>query len=248
MDIEKIKEQIKRENADLFPDEAASYRRKRGKLLDFLTIQCIICILMVLAFLLINMVRPVWAKSVTDTVNTQTQNVEPTTENIINYANSIYHSAVGKVTDAIGGDTENAEILDDEVVLPCMISAPLTGLITSHFGERENPFGGEKQTHYGVDVAADSGTDIRACADGVIITSDSNELAGKYVEIEHTGGLISRYLHCSELFVDEGDEISAGDIIASVGNTGNSTGPHLHFELKLNGVAVNPEKVVDISD
>jgi murein DD-endopeptidase MepM/ murein hydrolase activator NlpD len=116
------------------------------------------------------------------------------------------------------------------------------GSYTSNFGYRADPFTGAHTYHEGVDFSADTGTPILAAASGKVITSEVHPGYGKLVEIDHGNGLVTRYAHASRLHVDVGALVVRGQKIAEVGNTGRSTGPHLHFEVRLNGTAQNPAR------
>ena len=117
---------------------------------------------------------------------------------------------------------------------------------TSNFGYRIDPFNGHSTFHEGVDFAAESGTPINAAASGKVIYADVHPAYGKCVEIDHGNGLVTRYAHGSELLVKEGDLVVRGQRISRVGSTGRSTGPHLHFEVRLNGVAQNPGRFLAV--
>ncbi len=117
---------------------------------------------------------------------------------------------------------------------------PVKGWITSRFGRRKSPFTGRREFHRGVDIAASKGTPIYASADGVVAFSGSKGLMGKMIVIDHGFGMLTRYAHIHKLLKKKGEHVKRGDKIALVGNTGRSTGPHLHYEVRLNGVAVNP--------
>ncbi len=117
---------------------------------------------------------------------------------------------------------------------------------TSNFGYRIDPFTGHSTFHEGVDFAAESGTPINAAASGKVIYADVHPAYGKCVEIDHGNGLVTRYAHGSELLVKEGDLVVRGQRISRVGSTGRSTGPHLHFEVRLNGVAQNPGRFLAV--
>ena len=117
---------------------------------------------------------------------------------------------------------------------------------TSNFGFRIDPFNGHSTFHEGVDFAAESGTPINAAASGKVIYADVHPAYGKCVEIDHGNGLVTRYAHGSELLVKEGDLVVRGQRISRVGSTGRSTGPHLHFEVRLNGVAQNPGRFLAV--
>jgi hypothetical protein len=116
---------------------------------------------------------------------------------------------------------------------------PVIGFTTSGYGPRNGAF------HHGIDIAAPSGTPILAVADGVVEQAGWNGGYGNYIRIAHgkiSGGpmLSTAYAHASKLSVSTGQKVSAGQVIASVGSTGDSTGPHLHFETRLNGNSTNP--------
>ena len=117
---------------------------------------------------------------------------------------------------------------------------------TSNFGYRIDPFSGHQTFHEGVDFAAETGTPINAAASGKVIYADVHSAYGKCVEIDHGNGLVTRYAHGSELLVKEGDLVVRGQRISRVGSTGRSTGPHLHFEVRLNGVAQNPGRFLAV--
>jgi murein DD-endopeptidase MepM/ murein hydrolase activator NlpD len=112
--------------------------------------------------------------------------------------------------------------------------------LTSDYGTRIHPVLGGRRAHKGVDLAAPVGTPIYATADGVVGRADWFSSYGLYVSIEHGGNLQTRYGHMSRLNVAAGQQVRKGDIIGFVGSTGRSTGPHLHYEVRVAGEAVNP--------
>lgn len=116
---------------------------------------------------------------------------------------------------------------------------PVNGVITSRFAAIENVRSG---AHTGLDIGAASGTPIKAVADGVVTYASSMGTYGNLVRISHGNGVETYYAHCSRILVGVGQTVSAGDTIALVGSTGNSTGPHLHLEIRLNGTPINPQK------
>ena len=122
---------------------------------------------------------------------------------------------------------------------------PVSGPVTSDYGERIHPITGEESFHSGRDIGADEGVGISAVYDGVVIGVGVGELSGNYVKIDHGDGLVALYCHCSRVFVEEGDAVRKGDVIAAVGHTGAATGPHLHFEIRLNGELTDPARVLD---
>lgn len=112
--------------------------------------------------------------------------------------------------------------------------------MTSGFGMREHPVLGGRRAHTGVDLAAPVGTPIHATADGVVSKASWFGGYGLFVSIEHGGALQTRYGHMSRLNVAEGQTVHKGDVIGFVGSTGRSTGPHVHYEVRVDGAAVNP--------
>ena len=121
---------------------------------------------------------------------------------------------------------------------------PTRGWVTSGFGLRKSPFTGRKEKHKGWDIGARLGSTIRATADGVVRVSGRESGYGKMLEIDHGYGITTRYGHNSKNLVKVGDRVKRGDKIALVGSTGRSTGPHLHYEVRLSGVAVNPRNYI----
>jgi murein DD-endopeptidase MepM/ murein hydrolase activator NlpD len=121
---------------------------------------------------------------------------------------------------------------------------PCKGWYTSNFGYRKSPFTGQREFHKGVDISNRKGTPIVATANGRVSYVGDKGLLGKTVVINHGHGMITRYAHIDKALKKRGEKVKRGDIIAQVGNTGRSTGPHLHYEVHLNGVPVNPKKYI----
>jgi murein DD-endopeptidase MepM/ murein hydrolase activator NlpD len=117
---------------------------------------------------------------------------------------------------------------------------PARGPIGSRYGYRIDPINGRQKMHAGLDIAAPPGTPVRAPADGVISFAGWDDQYGKLVSIDHGYGVLTRFGHNSQIFVQVGQKISKYDVISAVGSTGRSTGPHLHYEVRVNGLAVNP--------
>jgi murein DD-endopeptidase MepM/ murein hydrolase activator NlpD len=124
---------------------------------------------------------------------------------------------------------------------------PASGAITSPFGERMNPRGGGAQFHSGLDISIPQGTPVRATADGVVSISGMNAGAGNLVVLEHGFGYSTAYAHNKTLVVNVGQRVKRGEIISYSGSTGNSTGPHLHYEVWKNGKAINPNGFLEVS-
>ena len=134
-------------------------------------------------------------------------------------------------------DTDNTDDAGSQDVLKW----PTDGTnITSYFGPRAQPIAGASTYHEAVDIGVPEGTNVYACADGVVTTASYSDSAGNMVVIDHGNGLVSKYFHNKELKVAAGDTVTKGQIIAISGNTGNSTGAHLHFGIYSNGTAVDP--------
>ena len=115
---------------------------------------------------------------------------------------------------------------------------------TSRFGYRVSPFTQRREFHKALDISTSKGTPILATADGVVTFSGKKGLLGNAVIINHGHGIVTRYGHCSKLLKKRGDKVKRWETIALVGNTGRSTGPHVHYEVHLNGIPVNPEKYI----
>jgi murein DD-endopeptidase MepM/ murein hydrolase activator NlpD len=119
---------------------------------------------------------------------------------------------------------------------------PANGWGTSTFGMRKSPFTGKPKMHEGIDIAARTGTPAFATGDGIVSQAETAPGYGKLVVIDHGYGYKTYFAHNSKLFVNVGQRVKRGERIADIGNTGSSTGSHLHYEVRLNGVPVNPKK------
>lgn len=125
---------------------------------------------------------------------------------------------------------------------------PVSGTQTSIYGYRNDPFTGEITIHNGVDIAAKKGTEIKAALSGVVeVAKMSGGDYGNYIIINH-GGFKTLYGHCEKLYADVGKKVSSGDIIATVGSTGRSTGPHLHFEIRIGDTRIDPTPFINIEN
>ena len=121
-------------------------------------------------------------------------------------------------------------------------SAPVNGPVGSGFGFRPDPFSGRAALHTGLDFPADVGTPILAAAGGMVVSTEVHPAYGNLVEIDHGNGLLTRYAHTSKVLVKNGDLVKRGQLVALVGTSGRSTGPHLHFEVLVEGVPQNPAR------
>ena len=118
---------------------------------------------------------------------------------------------------------------------------PVQGVITSRYGVSSRI---RKSNHTGLDIAVSSGTPIKVVSSGKVTYAGYQGSYGNLVKVEHGQGVETWYAHTKEMYVTEGQEVKAGDVIAAVGSTGNSTGPHLHFEIRINGEHINPQNYI----
>jgi len=116
------------------------------------------------------------------------------------------------------------------------------GWLSSHFGYRADPFSGKRTFHHGVDIAGKNGSNVVAVASGIVTFAGDKNGYGYLIEIDHGEGYVTRYGHNKEILVKAGDLIKQSDVIAKMGSTGRSTGPHVHFEVLKNGKKINPRK------
>ena len=132
-------------------------------------------------------------------------------------------------------------------LLSAQLCTPVAGRVTSCFGWREHPISRQADFHKGVDIAAAQGTPVRAVLPGVVEQVGYNDSYGNYLVIRHSERLRTTYNHCSEILAEEGEQLSRGDRIALVGSTGISTGPHLHFEIEVQGKKADPLLSLEVS-
>ncbi|MGN0526647.1 MAG: M23 family metallopeptidase [Acutalibacteraceae bacterium] len=122
-----------------------------------------------------------------------------------------------------------------------MIKPVINAKTTSKFGIRTHPITNKISFHAGIDLAAPVNTPIYAAFDGKVTVADYDQWNGNYIKIQHDNGIMTVYCHCEKINVKKGQVIKAGEVIGYVGSTGSSTGPHLHFELRINNISYNPE-------
>lgn len=160
------------------------------------------------------------------------------------------HSEIKSITGAAeskGKDMENLlSALEKKVnILASTPSiSPAKGWVTSEFGYREHPLTGRRSFHEGLDIAARKGTPVYAPADGVITFSSKKGYLGNLIEISHGYGMKTRYGHLNKMLKKRGERVKRGEKIALIGNSGRSTGPHVHYEVHVNGMPVNPSKYI----
>ncbi len=129
-------------------------------------------------------------------------------------------------------------MIDDPNAIPSIW--PVHGRITAGFGQRMDPFSGEEAFHPGVDIADSFGTDVVATGDGLVIEAEPDAGYGRSILIDHGDGITTRYAHLSRIFVVVGEQVKQGEIIGAIGMSGRTTGPHLHYEVRIHGTPVNP--------
>lgn len=155
--------------------------------------------------------------------------------------------AVGKI---IGGgeDIGSEQAIKGTSFASYTVSAPVTvpveGRLTSPFGYRTNPVSGKYGFHTGIDLAAPEGTPVASAYGGRVTDSGENDVWGKYVLVEHSDGFETYYCHLSEIYAPEETVLRKGETLGLVGSTGWSTGPHLHFEVRIDGIRVDPEPLI----
>jgi murein DD-endopeptidase MepM/ murein hydrolase activator NlpD len=161
-------------------------------------------------------------------------------------------AAILELTQAVDARDESLSSIEAKIlqqsVLKDMLpnSNPINAAFnSSSYGWRIDPFNGSKAFHEGLDFTANMGTPIRAAADGIVSATEQGGAYGKLVKIEHGAGLETRYAHTSKILVKVGERVTKGQIVAEVGSTGRSTGPHLHYEIRLNGASLDPRKYLN---
>lgn len=171
---------------------------------------------------------------IVDVITTDKEN-----ESTVKVATADLNEEIETKIEKIEAEIEEQKEIESHTVQGIYLEVtPVSGIITSRFGNRESI---RSYGHTGLDIAAPAGTPIRATATGEVIFSGYSGGYGYVVKISHGNGIQTYYGHCSELYVSTGDTVEAGDVIAAVGSTGNSTGNHLHFEVRVNGEVVNPQ-------
>lgn len=142
---------------------------------------------------------------------------------------------------ASGTVNTSTKISGGKATLGISLIRPVSGTITSRFGVRSNI---RSSSHTGLDIAAPTGTPVKAASSGTVTFSGWKGSYGYMIVISHGNGVQTYYGHCSKLYAKNGQKVSQGDVVASVGSTGNSTGPHLHLEIRVNGTAYNPQNYI----
>jgi murein DD-endopeptidase MepM/ murein hydrolase activator NlpD len=153
-------------------------------------------------------------------------------------ADDPFERQLARVNAAAASEAELTRALDRVPVKRPLLDAE----VTSGFGVRLDPFLRQPALHAGVDFRGDSGEPVRVTAAGRVLAAGFNGGYGLAVDVDHGGGLVTRYAHLSAITVNEGGEVKAGDVVGKIGTTGRSTGPHLHYEVRVNGEPVDPQR------
>ncbi|MCP4411573.1 MAG: peptidoglycan DD-metalloendopeptidase family protein [Gammaproteobacteria bacterium] len=176
----------------------------------------------------------------------------PASEHIVGYSSSELFQGLDDFSAQLNDRAYQLEVLESvllnkEISTERRISGrPITkGWISSYFGNRTDPFNGKPAWHEGMDFAGKEGAEVIATGAGVITWSSRRNNYGLFIEINHGGGITTRYAHNSELLVEVGDVVSKGQVIAKMGSEGRSTGPHVHYEILKNSRPMNPSKFVN---
>ena len=234
-------------------EQTETFEKKKNSTNSVMIVQLVVCIFAVVSVFLIGRLSPQTFEFIRDEYN-RIMSVDMDAKEIASSAKKVIERAeatdegqtaeksterknVNTVKSAADGEVMAVMSLfksDEE------ITVPVHGEITSEYGNRTNPVSGEYLMHSGVDIAARQGTEIRAAYSGIVSEVGSNSVGGNYISLVHKDGSETLYCHCSKIIAEKGDVIRAGETIALVGSTGRSTGPHLHFEITVDGKTENP--------
>ena len=148
------------------------------------------------------------------------------------------------------GSSSSVELLEKYVkaIRSIPLAHPAIGKITSPFGARKSPFGNTWKIHHGIDISLKSGTPVRVTADGEVIEAKYNRDYGYYIDVRHSKHVTTRYAHLSKTLVKKGDFVNVQSVIALSGSTGRSTGPHLHYEVRVDNVSKNPMPLFSLGE
>lgn len=234
-------------------EQTETVEKKKNSTNSVMIVQLVVCIFAVVSVFLIGRLSPQTFEFIRDeynrimSVDMDAKEIASSAKKVIERAEatdegqtaekSTERKSVNTVKSAADGEVMAVMSLfksDEE------ITVPVHGEITSEYGNRTNPVSGEYLMHSGVDIAASQGTEIRAAYSGIVSEVGSNSVGGNYISLVHKDGSETLYCHCSKIIAEKGDVIRAGETIALVGSTGRSTGPHLHFEITVDGKTENP--------
>lgn len=244
-------EQLRAKRKEKLQEEEKPQPKKEDGILGVFTMQSIIAVIIAILYVIgLSFARP-QVQSVVDQLKNKFENdfsfrneVYDTVGEFITYLNTL--APVSQ--NGQGGpfiSAENNQMPKNATFAPIIYTGSITyplekGKVTSGYGFRTSPIVKKAEFHNALDIAATENTPIRAAADGVVIKSDVNKSLGNYIVIDHSNGFTTTYGHCSRLIAKEGMRIREGEIIARVGSTGDSTGPHVHFAAKKDELYFDP--------
>ncbi len=232
--------------------------RIKPAVIDILIVQIIICLLIAIVFVIINIFNKEFNNYMLD-IYIKELSVGSSINDIFKGISKSFNNILPKKEEELGVGGESKYIFEDDqdislseedfinfesILSSRNIVYPINGgRQSSFFGYRQSPFSDEKEFHKALDIAAEKGTDIYAVSDGKVIIASTSTSLGKYIKIDHGDGFFTRYGHCDKLLVKEGQIVKAGEVIAKVGTTGQSTGNHLHLEMMKDNVNVDPLRI-----
>lgn len=233
--------------------KAEEPEKHKSQINSVVLVQTIVCALAIFLVVITGKLSPSTFDFLKKEYN-EIMSVDMSPQEVVQSAASVVQSAVS--VNASAAEPEEKEQEDKKEAVAVMASignvndivVPVHGRVSSEYGYRTNPISGAYALHTGLDIAADKGTAIVAAYNGVVKSTGVGAKSGKYVLMQHSDGSETLYCHCSEILVDEGAVINAGEPIALVGSTGWATGPHLHFEIRRNGNSIDPTTVLKVTD
>lgn len=244
------------ENPALSVRKTPHRQKSRDRLLHFLLAQTVLCVLALLFCLAVKMFggrlyeysKAVFEKEFNTPIDVGQVLDSADAKSIVTAQNEKY---------GVGGETDDptvpyienyadAEAISENASEVNSMAMPVNGTVTSEFGYRIHPLSNKRSFHTGIDLGADSGDEIKAALDGIVTSREKNDADyGNYIVLTHADGVQTMYAHCSKLAVEKGNTVKKGSVIAYVGSTGKSTGPHLHFEVRVNDVRLDPRWYLD---
>ena len=206
--------------------------KKTDPYISIIFMQCVVCGIILLVFIIIKLLFGGYFAEIKDWYNNNV-NVDTDLNQVLNVEEAA----------ALGGDFNEIYVsAEDKMVMP------INGTVTSEYGYRADPFTGKPSNHSGIDIAAETGSKIYAALDGKVVEAKNDHTDyGSYIIIDH-GGFYTLYGHCSRLLAKEGETVKAGQTVALCGSTGRSTGPHLHFEIRVGGVRIDPAPFLNFGE
>ena len=221
--------------------------------LNYLITQAVICIILLLAFLVMRLFGLPQSKTAQEWYKEnfmQQTKVDTVIDTQSQKENTSSFEQDGNAIETSFDLSKAYRILPTKSQTLNSIVWPVSnGKITSDFGYRSDPFTANNALHKGIDIAVNMGTPVAAAADGKVIKSGYERWGyGNFVMIEHSSGFVTLYAHCSKIVATVGSTVKAGQTVALSGSTGKSTGPHLHFEVRLHNTLLNPLWILPIND